>query len=463
MRKREFYLIGLMGVAFIAIVGFLSWSSVVEHGKNAVASNFKQKTTAILPVAPGTSSGKNEGEAGKPATSTAAWADLLGRTQLLRQEKEWESALTLIRDGKSWTWTSEERAEVAKFMAAKMGLLDELRRLAEIGGPVQALDFSKGFHMELPHLAPLRFAARLLAADAALRASNGDYVGAVEDLTAAMKLANNVAQEPLLSSQLVRFAMDDIASSAIENVVTGGELSPELYRTLIAQAAAAAGREAFAQSFLGEATMGIDTFGRIRTGEYPLNEFRSFYHTESPEGPQELVDAALSMLYTSPAGQPFMNLDEQTYTETMLQLSEAVQRPYYEAQPRIEALANETGGGLSFLKPISNTLVPSFEGILDAQALHEARMGLMQVGLAVELYHAQNGQYPSSLEAVAPILAGNVPVDPFTGQPFVYQPSGDSFTLYSARGSTPAPARRPNHHPRGADAQGNIVWRGEEK
>jgi hypothetical protein len=85
-------------------------------------------------------------------------------------------------------------------------------------------------------------------------------------------------------------------------------------------------------------------------------------------------------------------------------------------------------------------------------------MDLMQLGLAIEQYRVENGEYPTTLDQVAPLSGGAIPIDPFTGQPYVYQLSGGSFLIYSATASL-VDADRARRFA-GADEQGNIVWRG---
>ncbi|MCX5757701.1 MAG: hypothetical protein NTU83_04195, partial [Candidatus Hydrogenedentes bacterium] len=123
-------------------------------------------------------------------------------------------------------WTETERGRIAAFVAANRALILELRRLAESGGPFYQLDYSKGYLMELPHLAPLRDLTRMLAADAAISAGAGNYAEAVDDLIAGIKLASVLDREPLIISQLVRFAMDGILFGAIDGGIRGEDIPP---------------------------------------------------------------------------------------------------------------------------------------------------------------------------------------------------------------------------------------------
>jgi hypothetical protein len=51
--------------------------------------------------------------------------------------------------------------------------------------------------------------------------------------------------------------------------------------------------------------------------------------------------------------------------------------------------------------------------------------------LAVEQYKRDRGQYPESLEDLAPDYVPKSPIDPFSGQPFIYRRDGDDYRLYA--------------------------------
>jgi hypothetical protein len=104
-----------------------------------------------------------------------------------------------------------------------------------------------------------------------------------------------------------------------------------------------------------------------------------------------------------------------------------------------------------------NIMIPSYTRSIESQAHFEAALDLMRIGISVEQYRASTGSYPATLDAIASSIGGTVPVDPFTGQPYRYQPSSASFLLYSVG---------PNLTDDGGTVDrraGDIVWRGQEK
>jgi hypothetical protein len=53
------------------------------------------------------------------------------------------------------------------------------------------------------------------------------------------------------------------------------------------------------------------------------------------------------------------------------------------------------------------------------------------MGLLLDAHYIENGAYPESLETIAVGLGGVLPLDPFTGEDYKYQPSENGFLLYS--------------------------------
>jgi hypothetical protein len=62
---------------------------------------------------------------------------------------------------------------------------------------------------------------------------------------------------------------------------------------------------------------------------------------------------------------------------------------------------------------------------------HLAIMGLLRIELAIERYRRAHSRLPASLAELVPQYLGELPSDAFSGRPFVYQPAGDEFVLYS--------------------------------
>ena len=59
-----------------------------------------------------------------------------------------------------------------------------------------------------------------------------------------------------------------------------------------------------------------------------------------------------------------------------------------------------------------------------------AQIDGLAIAAALELYRRNNGQYPESLELLQPYFV-RIPIDPFTGKPFIYRREGADYVLYA--------------------------------
>ncbi len=55
----------------------------------------------------------------------------------------------------------------------------------------------------------------------------------------------------------------------------------------------------------------------------------------------------------------------------------------------------------------------------------------LRILIALQRYHSATGRWPESLDAIRSSLSKEILADPLSKGPFVYKPSGDTFTLYS--------------------------------
>jgi len=89
-----------------------------------------------------------------------------------------------------------------------------------------------------------------------------------------------------------------------------------------------------------------------------------------------------------------------------------------------------------------------------SQATCVARLDLLRLGLSIERFHAKQGVDPESLDNIAPILGTEVPNDPFTGEPYRYVRSDESFLLYSVGEDLEDDGEVHDYR------TGDLVWRG---
>jgi hypothetical protein len=441
MKRSEKTALSAIALALVLGVAFAALYGVTLQRRNAARANLPLPESMAMYDAMNAAGPETDAPSEAPApprdelsrlrAQVQSFDELFKQTAFTHNDPEWGELLKWIGQPES-EWPEDGWEQLRRFVTMIQPFLERIRALAARGGPVYPLDFSKGYAMELPHLAPMRNLARLLRAEALVAAEQGDTARVVDNIVAMVQLGEALKDEPVLISQLVRIAITGIAYDTMRELPPDG-LDPAHYDRLVTLLAQADHRDAFASSFAGEAIISEANFERPSRDMFDYGI------------PDNLVEGGLMWLYTSPVGRPLMMMDEADLMDILARIEAASALPLYESQPLLDEV-QQTIANLPFTRIISRTTLPAVTRANQAQARHEAVLDIAQLGLAVEAFRAQYGAYPLSLDELADRIPGGIPVDPHTGQPYIYRPSGDTFLLYKV-----LPA---------AGFGGDIFWRG---
>jgi hypothetical protein len=103
---------------------------------------------------------------------------------------------------------------------------------------------------------------------------------------------------------------------------------------------------------------------------------------------------------------------------------------YYQIRERLEEHGRQINP-LPWYCRVIGGLLPDYQSTFMKEATLEAMMLATKAGLACKIFKNKTGSYPESLEALVPEYLSEVPVDPFTGKPFVFRLSEDEILIYS--------------------------------
>ncbi len=466
MHKERFF-IGIAIFAAITMVVFCVLYVISEGRRSKAVAELREKsahiTQRVSKPTPGNETAHEEDQSETSNTEeimdsdmnediAVAFEKLTATMQEFYANPQWEEVENILFS-KAWDeWTEEEWAIIEAYLEANRELILEIRRLTALDGAFYEIDFSQVHELTehgsiriFEHSGVFRSWTLLLDLAGHVAAAQGDYEEAVQNFAAIMRISNNLKEEPVLYSQLSGIACAGRLYAGINRNIRGEELSLDTLRTFIDATSATTDRSILADALATEGYYGLETFDGVRNRDWTRAGFE-------PQG----ANAYLMHFYGSVLARPFINMDEAVYAQTINRVSKAMTLPFYEAKPIIDQISGEIEA-LPQTRVLSRWLLPSMPMAADAQARNEATLGLMQIGLAVEYYHGQHDEYPETLQTIVPVFDGPIPLDPYTGQSFVYEPRRDGFTLYSARGSVVGPGERPI--PPFYDAQGNIVWR----
>lgn len=284
----------------------------------------------------------------------------------------------------------------------------------------------------LPFVADGREIGRVLLAEAALAARDGDGTRATEDIVAAVAFAGQLRETPMLVCDLVGLSQFTQALRAWGRLM---ELYPNAWNEAQLLEIDAAVR-AFADGDLqprlsGERDQFYDIVQRMYSDDGSGNGL--FYPTEAifdadnPK-PLSLFDRATAPLaaYRFPSRRK--TLDQ--FDALLRQGEAAMVRPYWE-KPSFEAYDRQINSERSQSNPLIALLAPSLWSLhVSFQGAAQNRDAVLAAG-ALLRYRLRHRQWPETLESLIPDFLPALPPDRFTGKSLRYLPREPQPVLYS--------------------------------
>jgi hypothetical protein len=319
------------------------------------------------------------------------------------------------------------------------------------------LEWNRGLDMTFPHLSGLRNCARLLAFEGAVLAGKGRGDEAAVACGHIFGVAD-AADEPIVICQLVRWAICGIGLRALETALNECQASSEVCLRLAAELGRTEIEPSLVDALKGERAMGIALFDEVRTAPDPLKAIQSLAsdgetdEDDSDEGtPREVAPRA------NPVVKWWLASDEAEYLRLMARAIEIASQPYRELSDVLPTLEMPLTGFPSAPALLTSIIAPSFDRTFALRDQAISHIGLGELLLLLEAHEDALGGHPDSLDHLAEFAGRELPVDPFSGQPFSYRRGDDGFVLYSwgsnlvDDGGTPPP---PDHR-----YEGDIVVR----
>ena len=327
--------------------------------------------------------------------------------------------------------SDESKKAILDLLAMNRATLELLHEGAARWKCRYPIDMMPGVRTLLPHLLKLKKSSELLELDALMRAEAGDLLGATRAIEELWALAESLAQEPILISQLVRIASEEMALSSIERIMNRQRFSPDQLADLIQMLNVDRNDAALRRGWIGERCFGLAML------HMPSGRLASFMNDPAQGGETGGEwSVLLGLWFMRISGH--LDRDELFFLESTdsyiraidvrcperLQLSGAVSRNV--AQVRL----HRKGGTRPFI--ISGLLLPSIGKVFEKVATHSAHCRTAAVSLSLEQYRLRHkDSLPSGLEELVPTWAGQIPTDPFDGRPLRYKRLVQGYVVYS--------------------------------
>jgi hypothetical protein len=311
--------------------------------------------------------------------------------------------------GRTEPLTEAARTVIAAYLTDNRQAIELLHEAVAVEYCRFPVDLSKGFAALMPPGGKMREGVMLLSLEAILSAENGQAEQAVRSIISALALGHLLSKEPFLIPQLIRFACQGRAISALERVVNRTELASEQLRDLGRLLAQAECPWALSRAFIGERCGGINLC------THPSAEKLALVQNPVPMPVIEFYKLVGL-------------LDKITiaYLDIMHGYIQAAQLPLHERYNASMALD----------VPIRRrTLLRGF-GPAGAPATKQdlrtiAQLRAARVALAVQHYRLAKRRLPEGLAELVPAYLDAAPKDPFDGQDMRYERLAVGYVVYS--------------------------------
>jgi hypothetical protein len=311
-------------------------------------------------------------------------------------------------------------------------VIEEIRQASRLPYSRFPLTYESGdaSSILLPHLAALKTSVLAVRLRAVAELQKNQTELAVEDVRLGLYLANAIRTETFRISQLVRLSMVDIALQPIWEGLAEHRWS--------ASQLVAMDEELAKLDFLADFqnAQKSEMFFSAKEANY-LRRHRDYATQFAQMGFVYPMDARFKFaIYRYMPGGWFYQSALKN-GRTVMEYSPAVNHDTKTISPAIVRRADAAANAVSFFDPL-DTLKKMFGAeflmgnCLKKIAAGQASVDLARTAIALERYRLAHGEFPESLDALAPQFIAQVPHDVIGGGPLKYRRTADGqFVLYS--------------------------------
>jgi hypothetical protein len=356
-----------------------------------------------------------------PAIDLEAWSQSFRKMAAKPMQRgNYTSSLTLPPPG-------DAALDVLAGVAPADTCLNEICAAATLVHCRFPIHWDDAFQALLPHVSELKSAQINLQLRCAAHLAAGRPDAAFADATNALNVAELLREEPLLISQLVRYAQLHIAVNTLWQGLAGHQWSdPQLesFQRRLAQVDCLPG---LLLAYEGERVLGIASLDlAIRDPQV----FDSFMGGPPGGMPFLRVIPRSIMRQNQVAILRFATAKLERFRNV---LAEAPQTGLCAAiRAHVPKLEDSIPQIFSPYTQILNAVAPATDNAINKTGRAQTTIQLAIVACALERYRLAQGTFPEKLDQLAPRFLSNVPLDPMIDQPFHYQRTDDGwFLLYS--------------------------------
>jgi hypothetical protein len=307
--------------------------------------------------------------------------------------------------------------------------IEELREAAKLPESRFPVNYANEDPAEilLPHLATIKQASQVLQLRALAELQNNQSDKALADIKLILRLVDSVRTEPFIITHLVRMVVAQYALQAVYEGLANHQWSDVQLAELDSELAKLDFLADFNYSVSGEGAAQVKIVSYLEHNPGRLRGFLS----DAGNGGQA---GSFTPLYFAPAGWFYQN------DVALVQLNQAWKRIVDDQQQTVSPKTVRTASGkvtreLRHRGPynmLTAMLAPQLDGYAQRVAFYQNAVNMARIAIALERFWLANGDFPGSLDALAPKYLQEVPHDVINGDPLHYSRTSDGqFVLYS--------------------------------
>ncbi|PYI89840.1 MAG: hypothetical protein DME26_00135, partial [Verrucomicrobia bacterium] len=312
---------------------------------------------------------------------------------------------------------------IADALADNREALDLLHQAARLKRSRYPISLTQGPNTLLPHLAPLKHAARLFELEVIEALEHGNADEAARSVRASTGLGRSLVAEPLLISQLVRLSLNTASCRSLERIMNRARLTDRQLLDLNSALSETQNPAGFTRALVGERAIGISLFTA------PLKDALA----STPSGTSgRLETVAIDLFAPLIKASGFFERDQIFYFETMQAYLGALSLPSPKSLETAKNVEGRIDEATAKYYIFSGMLLPGLRRGVQKDLESIALVRAAQTALAIERFRlGHEDRLPDSLAALVPGYLQSVPNDAFDASPLRYKRLSEGYVLYS--------------------------------
>jgi len=290
-------------------------------------------------------------------------------------------------------------AKVREILKANSLSLNQLRRAATMTQCrfVDYWDSTDLVGTLMPHLSNMRTATELLAADARMRAIDGDLAGAIADINALFAMSEHITREPTMLTALAAIAIEARGVDTMEIVLARCSATASEPLSLKIDPLFSHGRMV-RSALRGEEALGLSILASWGDSEYHKIPARYV--------PEVMIPLRRVFL---------MEDDIRGYNTAVREWQRLAAMPYHLARDQWKSLPTRLMKQRMGI--LTASALPAVSAYPSKAAEGDARHRLALLAAAMTACRIKTGTLPENFDKLTPDYIETIPTDPFDGKP----------------------------------------------